>query len=805
MTGRKPVGAESDGAEPSEPKAALAAETRCGFAGSANATMSSPGRNPPFAHRPWLLALVLVIVTVLAYQSAWHAGFIWDDDSYVTENQDLRSLEGLGRIWAQPGTATQYYPLALTTFWAEYHLWKLQPLGYHLANILLHAVNAVLLWRVLRRLGVPGSWWAAMLWVLHPVCVESVAWVTERKNVLSGLFYFLAVLAYLRFRPLTDREAARTCDWRYYPLVLVLFLCALLSKTVTCSLPAVLLLLVWWKTGRVGRRDILALAPLFVMGVASGFVTTWMEKQYVGASGAEWALSFVQRCLVAGRALWFYAGKLFWPGNFTFIYPRWEIDADAAWQYLFPVAALVVLIALWWLRSRIGRGPLVAVLCFAGTLVPALGFFDVFPFRYSYVADHFQYLACIGLISLAVGTVTAICDRAGQRVRDWGALAAAIVSLVLGVSTWRQARMYQNLETLWRDTLTKNPRCWLAHNNLGNAFLQEGKISEAVGHCEQALRIKPDYAEPHYNLAIALEKLGRAREAIEHYQQALRIEPDYAEAHNNLAIALEKLGRAPEAIEHYQQALRINPDYAEARNNLGFALQQAGRTREAITDYEQALRIKPDLAVAHINLGNVLAKLGKDPEAIGHYEQALEIEPRSAEVHYDLANALLRVGNAAQAITHYGQSLEINPRNAEAHSKLGIALIATGNTHDALGQWEQALRINPDLTEAQNNLAWMLATLPPAQGGNPIRAVSLAQQACEITGNRAPGDLDTLAVAYAAAGRFDDAIATARKAIDLARPAGQAELVKEIQARLELYRSGRTYSPPAAATSPDSP
>ncbi len=280
-----------------------------------------------FDHRPWLLALVLAIVTFLAYQPTWHAGFIWDDDSYVTENRALRSLAGLGRIWGEPGTTAQYYPLVFTTFWAEHHLWELQPLGYHLDNILLHALNAVLLWLVLRRLEIPGAWLAAMLWALHPVSVESVAWITERKNVLSGLFYFLAVLAYLRFRPLRDRGAARACDWRYYPLVLVLFLCALLSKTVTSSLPAVLLLLVWWKTGRVGRRDILVLAPLFVMGVASGFMTTWMEKHYVGASGAEWALSFVRRCLVAGRALWFYAGKLFWPRHFTFIYPRWEIDA----------------------------------------------------------------------------------------------------------------------------------------------------------------------------------------------------------------------------------------------------------------------------------------------------------------------------------------------------------------------------------------------------------------------------------------------------------------------------------------------
>jgi hypothetical protein len=267
----------------------------------------------------------------VAYQPTWHAGFIgWDDDSYVTDERALRSLGGLERIWVKPGTTPQYYPLVFTTFWAEYHVWKLQPFGYHLVNILLHGLNAVLLWFVLRRLKIPGSWWAAAVFVLHPVGVESVAWITELKNTQSGVFFLLSMLCFLRFRPLNGRDAVRVCDWRDYPLALVLFLCALLSKTATCPVPAVLALLIWWKTGRFGKRDALELTPLFVLGVASGFMTIWMEKQYTGVvRGAEWSLSLAQRCLVAGRALWFYAGKLFWPRDFTFIYPRWEVDASA--------------------------------------------------------------------------------------------------------------------------------------------------------------------------------------------------------------------------------------------------------------------------------------------------------------------------------------------------------------------------------------------------------------------------------------------------------------------------------------------
>jgi hypothetical protein len=317
--------------------------------------------------KQWLLATAIIFLTFLVYQPVWHASFVWDDDFYVTDNPSLKTVDGLRSIWCDLKTTRQYYPVTVSTLWAEYHIWNLHPLGYHLVNVLIHALNAILLWRVLRKLGLPGSWLAAAIFAVHPVTVESVAWISERKNVLSCLFYLLAVLAFLRFRPLTDAKAGRTWDWRFYPVMLAAFLCALLSKTVTCSLPAALLLVVWWKTGRIKKRDALAMAPLFVLGAALGLMSKWEEQHLVGAGGAEWALSSLQRCLLAGRALWFYAGKLFWPRDLTFIYPHWQIDTGAAWQYLFPLAFAVVVLALWKLRSRIGRGPLAAVLFFAGT------------------------------------------------------------------------------------------------------------------------------------------------------------------------------------------------------------------------------------------------------------------------------------------------------------------------------------------------------------------------------------------------------------------------------------------------------
>jgi tetratricopeptide (TPR) repeat protein len=748
----------------------------------------------------------LAVITFVAYQPAWRAGFIWDDDSHLTENLSLRSVDGLHKIWTKPGFSEQYYPLTFTGFWAEYHLWKLQPLGYHLVNILLHAVNAILLWRVLRRLEVPGAWLAAAIFALHPVEVESAAWITELKNVLSGMFSLLSVLAFFRFRPLSAAEPPARGDWRFYPVATLLFIGALLSKTAVCCLPVVVLVLIWWKQDRVTMRDVLALIPWFAASLILGLITVWVEHNPANASVTSLPLSIVEHCLLAGRVLWFYASKVFWPRQFTFVYPRWEIDAGAAWQYLFPVAALAVVIALWLLRRRIGKGPLAGVLCFAAMLMPVLGFCGVYYFRFSYVADHFQYLAGIGLITLATGTGATISQRAGRQGRALGALIGTIVLLMLGVFTWRQAHGYRNLETLWRDTLTKNPNAWLAHNNLSIILLQEGRIEDAIGHYEQALRLKPDYAEAHYNLGLALWQAGRAREAIAQYEQALRFKPDYAWAHNNLGAALLwQPGRVGEAIQHLEQALRITPDNAEAHDNLGVALVHLGRVQEAMAQWEQALRIRPDYAEAHCNLGMALGQVGKIEEAIAHYEQALRIKPDFAETHYNLGLALSRIGKIQDAIGHYEQALRLKPDYAEAHYNLGVALARLGRLPEAVGHWEQALRSRPNYAEAENNLAWLLATLAPAEGGDPVRAVTLAERACELTNNRVAGYLDTLAAAYAAAGRFNNAIATAQNAIGLARSAGQTQIASEIETRLELYRAGHPYREPAAMTSPRDP
>ncbi|MEZ4654322.1 MAG: hypothetical protein R3E12_12220 [Candidatus Eisenbacteria bacterium] len=427
----------------------------------------------------------LITLVVLAYGPAYGSGFIWDDDAYVTTNLTLRSLAGLWRIWLEPGAVPQYYPLVHTTFWIEHHLWGSNAAGYHIVNVLLHALVAVLLYRVLSRLRVPGAWLAAAVFALHPVQVESVSWVTERKNVLSGLLYMASLLAWLRWDPGLSGDGRR----RGYLGSLALYLGALLSKTVTASLPAVILLLQWWKAGRIERRAVRAVVPFFGVGLLMSAVTIVMEKHTVGAQGADWDLSFLQRLLIAGRALWFYLGKLVWPSNLTFIYPRWEPSGFGAAMTLSLLAALLLVVALFLARRRIGRGPLTALLFFGGTLFPALGFIDVYPMRYSFVADHFQYLACLGPIVLGVAAAVLLAPASWRARPIAGMVVAAVLVLGLGMATWKRADAFRSLESLWADTLRKNPSAWMAHHNLAMLREEQGRFEEAAREYQSGARV----------------------------------------------------------------------------------------------------------------------------------------------------------------------------------------------------------------------------------------------------------------------------------------------------------------------------
>lgn len=566
------------------------------------AIISADGRR-----RVILGAAALVVLVVLSYVPALRCGYIMDDERLLTANSNLQSAEGLRDTWIDPRASVDYYPLTYTTWWLENRLWGLDPLGYHLDNILLHAANVLLVWRILRRLGVPGAWLAAALFGVHPVQVESVAWVAERKSVLGGLACLLAVWFFVR----SVMEAETLTPRRrrvYYGLSLLFFVCALLARPVTMAAAAVLPLLVWWKRGRLTGKEVLQSAAYFLVAAPMAALTIWIQYHQVGATGGVYDLSAVERLVLAGQALWFYAGKLAWPVPLIFGYPRWAIDAGEWWQYVYVAVAAGVVAATFLLRRQVGRGPLAAVLVFIVMLSPALGFVNVYWFQYYWVADHMQYLACIGLFAIAAAGAA----RGWARLKGWGrpaacAVPAAVVG-VLAVLTWGQCGIYMDSITLWTDTIRQNPQSWMAEFNLGAYLGRERRFADAIPHYQSALAIKPDHKPSRVNLAAALTADGQTDEAIGQYREILKAEPESADMHNNLGNVLVKAKRFDEAMTEYQAAVRINRDLAQAQNNLGMMFAQRGRLDEAIACFREALRAKPDYAVAQANLRAALAE-----------------------------------------------------------------------------------------------------------------------------------------------------------------------------------------------------
>lgn len=606
--------------------------------------------------------VALLGLTCIAYAPAFSAGFIWDDPDYVVLNGTLRSFRGLADIWLNPFASPQYYPLVFTTFWLEFHLWGLDPSGYHTVNILLQAANAVLLWTFLRRIEVPGAWLAAAIFAVHPVHVESVAWITERKNVLSGFFYLAAAIVYFDWLSRRDQPEAQKKN-RWYVLALVLFAFALLSKTVTCSFPAAVLLVVWWRRGWIDlKRDVLPLVPFFAIGTISAIVTPMLERVHVGAMGAEWDYSFVERCLIASRALWFYLGKLLWPVNLAFIYPKWTIDPARPLQWLFPIAAIALIALLIALRKRLGRGPLVAMLFFGGTLLPALGFINIYPMRYSFVADHFQYLASLGPIVLIAAALW-------RYVKPRPAAAIALLPLV--VLTFMQSRHYASAEALWRDTLAKNRHSWMVHTNLANALADQGRFEAAFDHYATAARLAPDLPETHWNLGAALERRGDYDAAVAELDRATMLDPTF-------------------------------PAPYYVRGNILF---KQGKVEEAREETEEALKYAPQFADAHYLLGRIAEQQNRAEDAIEHYTIAVQNSFGNADAHYNLANLLLSRGRFDEALIHYSQAVRIRPDWAEAHTNLGATLLQLNRVEEAIVAFETALRIDPTLAAAQQNLA----------------------------------------------------------------------------------------------------
>jgi len=680
---------------------------------------------------PVVAALALVALTAVAYGPAYRADFIWDDDDYVTANAELDTVGGLVRIWTVPGAVPQYYPLTFTSLWLEHQLFGDAPFGYHVTNVALHALNAILVWLVLLRLGIPGAWLAAAIFAVHPVHVESVAWVTERKNLLSGACYLGALLAALAFAAEHDERKRRRTGF----IVVGLFVAALLSKTVTCSLPVILLLLAWWRHGRIGRRELVAAAPLLGVGIALALVTIWMERTHVGATGALFELSPWQRVLIAGRALWFYVATLLWPHPLSFVYPRWVVDAGVWWQWIPPLAAAGVLVALWVARDRIGRAPFAAAAGFALTLAPALGFIDVYPMRYTFVADHYQYLASVFVIAPVAAALTSASRRLGAAAP---AAALPVLALLAGL-TWRHAAVLAGPETLWRDVIAKDPTGTMARINLGMWLSERGRAEEAAVALEEALRLEPNDGEVHGNLGIVLASLGRRERAREHLERALALAPESAQAHSNLGNLLAEEGRIDEAAAHYLAALRIDPDYADALNNLANVRVQQGKIDEAITRYEAALAADPSYLSAHVNLATVLTRVGRNAEAIAHYRAALALDPSHAEAHRGLGAQLAARGQLDEAITELAAAARLRPRLADAHYQHGAALAAAGRFDEAIAAYGRAIALTPDVPDLHNDLGIAFARRGDldAAAAEFRKAVALAPDHAEAAANLA--------------------------------------------------------------------
>ena len=628
---------------------------------------------------------LIVLLTLVTYLPALRNGFIWDDDDHLTANAAMTAPDGLRLIWSSL-PVSRYYPLTLTTFWAQRRFWGLDPLPYHAVNLLLHAASAALLFLLLRQLAVRGAWVAAAIWAVHPVNVESVAWITELKNTQSGLLYFLSLLFWLRFK------ARSKSAW--YWLALLCFTGALLSKPSTVVLPAVLLLIAWWREEQWRGADMLRFIPFVVVAAGMSALTVVEQRGHILRSGApDWSASIAQRLALAGWDVWFYAGKLLCPLDLSFVYPRWQIDKAGLIGFLPLLGAVGVACTLWVCRRRtVAQASAFGLGYFLIALLPVLGFVDVFYFRYSFVADHFQYLASIGLIALAVAAGASVLRRRALRA----VLAGAVIA-VLGIMSWQRCGAFHDDETVWRDTLAKNPDCWMACNNLGLVLERAGNVQDAYGWYAQALQIKPDYADAHINLANLLSRAGRLQEAAGHYEEALRIEPGNAKAPYDFGLALAQAGKLPEAVARYEEALRLQPLYADAHNNLANALSQMGNVPAAIDHYEEALRIDPDFAEAHNNLAVLLASRGQIRQAIAQYHEALRADPDYAKACNNLARLLamengLTAYDRAEAVPLAEQACRLTDnRQAICLDTLAAAYAGVGRFPDAVRAAQQAI------------------------------------------------------------------------------------------------------------------
>jgi len=625
--------------------------------------------------RSGLLVCSLLMLTIAAHAPGIRGGFISDDHLYITKNQLMHSGSGLRQIWLKLGATSQYYPLTFSSFWLEYRLWGTRPAGYHAVNVLLHALNALLIYIVLRRLKLPGAWLMAAIFGLHPVNVASVAWVSERKNVLSTAFYLASLLCYMKFLSLGSATKKRPSPV-YCAAGLVLFGCALLSKTVTCTLPAAILVLMWWRRRPIDARAVIALAPMFAAAVVMGAVTVYAERNFSGASTDTLVFSASERLLIAGRALWHYAATLLWPARLCMVRPRWRIDPAQWQQYLFPMLAAFALAATWLAKRKIGRGPFAALALFTVTLLPVLGLVSFSYMEHSFVADHLVYLPCIALIALGVSAGMLLMRRLGRAVSRLQLPAAVVLIAVLALMTWNRSKVYADPELLWNDTIAKNPGSFMAYNGRGMCHRAKGRLAQAIADFNKAIELKPNHAPAYHNRGNAYYGMGNRAQALADYSKVIQITRGvtgsrYVASYAARAAACIELGDYDQAIADFTEAIKMAPHVAKYFLGRGTAYAKRGEHLLAIADYDEAVRLKADYSGAYVNRGESYSRLGRYDRAVADFSMAIKLNPDFGAAYYQRARAYKALGRRDLAAQDLAKAAELSARRAGARTATG--------------------------------------------------------------------------------------------------------------------------------------
>ncbi|MDB6058577.1 MAG: ogt, partial [Verrucomicrobiales bacterium] len=645
--------------------------------------------------------VAILISVVVAFWPAFSAGFVWDDDSVLTGNPLMRGPLHLLWFSTQP---VDYFPVTYSSLWLEWRLWGMNPLGYHVTNILLHAASAVLLWRLFLRLRFPAAWLPALLFAVHPVNVESVAWIAERKNVLAMFFYVLTAWAFVIF--------AQTRNKRFYLLSIATFALSLLAKPAAVAWPIIAFALLWFvkrnETGKASETNSQKLsfadalkttAPFFATAAVLSVVAVWFQTYRAIGPDLIHHNTVAHRIAMAGGAVWFYLWKALVPFPVMFVYPQWKIDTHSLVAFV-PVLALVAIAAvLWTFRKSWGKPLLFALGYFVLLLLPVLGLVDIYFQRFSYVADHWQYFA---LPAVLVVVAFALVKLKVEKI------IGPVLVIALAAVSYGHTRTFHDSEILWTRTLEKNPDCWLALNNLAVLRYQAGKVQDAVNLNNKSLAVHPDQPEAHTALGIICLDAGKLDDAESQLRAALQINPSYETAHFNLAGVYRARGLLAEAIAEYREAIRLTPGYAAAHNNLGCLLAVAGKPDEAIRELRLCLTLDPNYADALSNLGSMLNDQHHPDEALPLLRKATALNSRGADGHLNLGNSLLALNKVADAQSEYMAALQLNSSLTLARFGVANCLLRSGQLDDAAKLYKQVIDAEPRNAESHFQLATIL-------------------------------------------------------------------------------------------------